>query len=67
MHQIMIKLGGRRFIMTMGCGIVCTLLVYVGSITDAIFRDVIIATVAVYIGGNTFQKIKAKNAGEADA
>ena len=53
--------------MTMGCGIVCTLLVYVGSITDAIFRDVIIATVAVYIGGNTFQKIKAKNAGEADA
>jgi large-conductance mechanosensitive channel len=63
----MTKIGGRRFIMTMGCGIVCTLLVAFDHITDSIFRDIIIATVAVYIGGNTFQKVKAKNAGEADA
>lgn len=53
--------------MTMGCGIVCTLLVALDHITDAIFRDIIIATVAVYIGGNTFQKVKAKNSVEADA
>ena len=53
--------------MTMGCSVICSLLVVYDHITDAIFRDIIIATVAVYIGGNTFQKVKAKNSVEADA
>ena len=52
--------GGRRFLMTMGCGISCTALVWYAKISDAIFRDIIIATVAVYIAGNTFQKIKGR-------
>lgn len=50
--------GGRRFLMTMGCGIACTVLVWFAKIEDTIFRDIIIATVAVYIAGNTFQKVK---------
>ena len=51
--------GGRRFLMTMGCGISCTALVWYAKISDAIFRDIIIATVACYIAGNVAQKIKA--------
>lgn len=59
--------GGRRFLMTMGCGIACTVLVWFAKIDGAIFRDIVIATVAVYIAGNTAQKIKAKPQEEADA
>lgn len=59
--------GGRRFIMTMGCGIACTVLVWFAKIDGSIFRDIVIATVAVYIAGNTAQKIKAKSQEEADA
>lgn len=51
--------GGRRFLMTMGCGVACTVLVWYAKISDAIFRDIIIATVACYIAGNVTQRIKA--------
>lgn len=56
--MITTKLGGRRFVMTVGCGIACTVLVWHAKISDSIFRDIIIATVAVYIAGNTYQKVK---------
>lgn len=58
MNKVLTAAGGRRFIMTMGCGVVCTFLVWHAKIDGSIFRDIIIATVAVYIGGNTYQKIK---------
>lgn len=58
------RAGGRRFVLTLGCGVACTALVWCGKISDAIFRDIIIATVAAYIAGNTWQKVKAPN-GEA--
>lgn len=51
--------GGRRFLMTMGCGVVTTALCWAGKIDGAIYAAVISATVAVYITGNTTQKIKA--------
>lgn len=50
------SVGGRRFLMSMGCGIACTALVWFGKIDGNIFRDVVIATVAAYIVGNTWQK-----------
>jgi hypothetical protein len=59
--------GGRRFLMTMGCGMACTVLVWFAKIDGAIFRDIIIATVSVYIAGNVAQKIKARAKKEADA
>lgn len=53
--------GGRRFLLSVGCGIVCTFLVWFGKITPEIFRDVVIACVASYIIGNTYQKIKSSH------
>lgn len=50
------NLGGRRFVLTVGCGLVCSLLLMHGDITPEIFRDITLATVAVYIGANTYQK-----------
>lgn len=56
-------IGGRRFLMCMGCGVACTALVWFAKISDAIFRDIIIATVAVYVAGNVTQKIKGPQGG----
>ncbi|MFO0467564.1 MAG: hypothetical protein ACK5ZS_01245 [bacterium] len=54
--MIISTLGGRRFILTLGCGIVCTGLVIAGTIDPTTFRDIILGTVAAYIAGNTWQK-----------
>ena len=56
-------IGGRRFLMTMGCGMACTVLVWFGKIDGSVFRDILIATVAVYIAGNTYQKVKGAAGG----
>jgi hypothetical protein len=54
----LLALGGRRFLLTLGCGVACTVLVWFGKIGPVTFRDIIIATVGVYIAGNTYQAIK---------
>lgn len=46
------KLGGRRFIATMGCGVATTLLCWFGKISDTVYATVTIATVAAFITGN---------------
>ena len=55
------RIGGRRFLMTMGCAVINTALVWYGKISGEVYRDIIIATVAVYVAGNVTQKIKAPN------
>lgn len=51
--------GGRRFVMAMGAGVACTVLVWFGKITPDVFQWTVLGTVAAYITGNTFQKTKA--------
>lgn len=48
--------GGRRYLLTVGCGWVCVALRMGGYIDQYVFRDIIIATVAAYIVGNVAQK-----------
>ena len=46
------KLGGRRFLLAAGAGVVCTILVWFSKISDTVFGTVVVATVAAYITGN---------------
>jgi hypothetical protein len=50
--------GGRRFLLTLGCGIATTWLTWFGKIDAGTYAFVVISTVGAYIGGNTAQKIK---------
>ena len=59
--------GGRRFLLTLGCGGVTTALLIGGYVDQVIFRDIIIATVAAYITGNVIQKIKAHSDDTTDS
>ena len=59
MRAVVEQLGGRRFIMAMGAGMSCTVLVWFGKITPEVFQWTVLGTVAAYIGGNTTQKVKA--------
>lgn len=50
--------GGRRFTLTVGAGLVHTLLLWFGKISGEQFVMLTASTVAVYIGANTYQKSK---------
>ena len=54
------RFGGRRFLLTLGCGVVTSLLVWFDKISDGVYSAVIIATVAAYITGGTAQKFSSK-------
>ena len=55
------SLGGRRFILTMLCGAMTSVLQFFGKLDPAgsTYALVIVGTVGAYIAGNTAQKIKA--------
>ena len=55
-QRVISVLGGRRFLLTLGAGLVTSILVWHGKISPEIYRDVILGTVGIYIAGNTFQK-----------
>ena len=52
-------LGGRRFLLTLGCGLATTALCWFGKIDGATYAMVIVGTVGAYIGGNVFEAMKA--------
>lgn len=51
--------GGRRFILTVGCGAMCSFLLWHGKLTDPSFTFIIMGTVGAYVAANTTEKIKA--------
>jgi len=51
--------GGRRFLMTMGCGVVSTVLLWFGKISGSEYVTLVTLTVVPYIWLNTQQKIQA--------
>lgn len=50
------RLGGRKFFMSMGCGIACSVLLWFGKISGDVFQWVILGTVGAYVAGNVVQK-----------
>jgi len=58
------SIGGRRFLLTVATQVSNVALVSLEKITGEIYRDIIIATVAVYIAGNTIQKVKGRTGTE---
>lgn len=58
MREKIEELGGRRFLLSFASLWVCSALLMGGYIGDSIYRDIVIATVAAYITGNTIQKVK---------
>lgn len=57
-RRIIEVLGGRRFLLSLGAGLVTSVLVWYAKITPEVYRDVILGTVGIYIAGNTFQKTR---------
>lgn len=66
MRKVIDSAGGRRFVLTVGCGAVTAALCWFGKIDGDVYSVVIVATVAAYIAGNTVQKATAKNKEETD-
>ena len=60
-------IGGRRFLLALLTLASINVMLWWERMSDAIYRDIIIAVVAVYVAGNVIQKVKAKSAEEADA
>lgn len=50
--------GGRKFLLSAGCGIVSTALLCLGKINQDVFQFIILWTVSAYITGNITQKLK---------
>lgn len=58
LRSLMAATGGRRFLLTVGAGIVDSLLLIGGYIHENTYEVLTLATVATYIGANTFQKTR---------
>jgi hypothetical protein len=56
MNNVICSLGGRRFLVTVGCGIATTMLCFLEKIDGSVYATVIISTVGVFIAGRTYQK-----------
>lgn len=60
------KLGGRRFLLCVGCGALTSLLLYSGKLDSGSYTAIIIATIGAYVAGDTMQGIsKQKLVAEA--
>jgi len=58
MSGLIDAMGGRRFLLCLGAGMVTTVLVWHGSVDGNIYRDVILGTIGAFVAGNTYQKVK---------
>jgi len=50
------SIGGRRFLLTVGCGAVTSFLLWHGKLDSGSYTAIILGTVGAYIAANTYQK-----------
>lgn len=58
-------LGGRRFLLALGAGVMTWLLCWFGKVSGEIYATVVIATVGGFITGNVWEANMAAKAGKA--
>ena len=54
--------GGRRFLLTVGCSLINTLLLWHDKLDTGSYTAIILGTVGAYITANTVQKVKGNAA-----
>lgn len=57
-ETLIARLGGRTFLLTLGCGVVTSVLVWFGKIDGGTYATVTLGTVGAYIAANAVQKVK---------
>lgn len=64
LRELMEDVGGRRFLMAIGAGVVVSVLQWYGKLDPAgtAYATIVIGVVGAYIAGNTVEKMKAGNA-----
>ena len=53
--------GGRKFALSVGCGVVTSCLLWFGKLGSGEYATIIVATIAAYITGGTVDNIKGKS------
>lgn len=66
-RQAISAFGGRKFLVTVGCGGVCSILLWFGKLDNGSYTAIILGTVGAFIAGAAYQNVKgSKNAQDAD-
>lgn len=52
---VLARMGGRSFVLCVGCGLVCSILLWFGKLTDGSYLAIILGTVGAYIGSTTYR------------
>ena len=55
-----VAVGGTRFLLTLGAGIVDTFLLSMDLLSESHYVTLTLATVGVYIGSNTWENVRTK-------
>ena len=50
------SMGGRTFFLTLGCGVVVSILLWFGKLDSGAYSTIVLGTVGVYITANAYQK-----------
>ena len=50
--------GGRRFLLTVSTQLISSILLWFGKLTPDAYAMIVLGTVGVFIGANTYQKVK---------
>lgn len=54
------SMGGRRFLLAVGCGAITSVLCWYGKISDVVYATVVLGTVGGFITGNVIESVKGK-------